>query len=579
MRYARCASALSLFLWFEPRAGEARSPNALAVRTPRPIALDGRLDESTWKEAPAVSGLTQWEPQRGQPARLDMEVRVLYDDAFVYVGAWLPKPAAVGPVIGHLHRRDQWSASDWFEVNFDTMHDHWNAYQFYVNPANVQMDVLLMGTSSDDAWDAVWESATQVHEGGWSVEARFPLSIFRIQNGPGAQTWGFNFGRQEPLTREIATWVVPPREVTNLVSVFGELDGFDGLKSGTRIELLPYLSPMRRLETSEPWAGRRWAGRAGVDARLGFGASELNLALNPDFGQVEVDQAVLNLSTVETFFQEKRPFFTQGMEVFNNNLGPVFFYSRRIGSALPSPSVGEAERLVERPTARLFGARLQPVQVLRRIERAMEGDRRVVDGHALAPDRFAVRLHPRDLETLGPPTTTAVDLASGALRFARTHGYALRDRPQVSLRADETVPPGDLVIEAAISAAEAPAVAAELGDGGTRRFEVPTVRSPRIALEIREPGRPPRLVPVGAGPVEIGRGRDCEVALVDGRVSRLHATIQPRDGVLILTDLRSTNGTFVNGNRVREIVLGAGDRIGLGDSELMVVADDDDQRG
>ena len=351
MRYARCASALSLFLWFEPRAGEARSPNALAVRTPRPIALDGRLDESTWKEAPAVSGLTQWEPQRGQPATLDMEVKVLYDDAFVYVGAWLPKPAAVGPVIGHLHRRDQWSASDWFEVNFDTMHDHWNAYQFYVNPANVQMDVLLMGTSSDDAWDAVWESATQVHEGGWSVEARFPLSIFRIQNGPGAQTWGFNFGRQEPLTREIATWVVPPREVTNLVSVFGELDGFDGLKSGTRIELLPYLSPMRRLETSEPWAGRRWAGRAGVDARLGFGASELNLALNPDFGQVEVDQAVLNLSTVETFFQEKRPFFTQGMEVFNNNLGPVFFYSRRIGSALPSPSVGEAERLVERPLA------------------------------------------------------------------------------------------------------------------------------------------------------------------------------------------------------------------------------------
>lgn len=227
------------------------------------------------------------------------------------------------------------------------------------------------------------------------------------------------------------------------------------------------------------------------------------------------------------------------------------------------------ERLVERPSARLFKTRLQPIQILRRIERAMEAERGAEGRAGLVPDQFTVRLHPEDLAALLPADDVASDLASGALSFARAHSYALRERPRVTLRPDPDRRPGEVEIDTAVSPAQELDVQPG-GDNSTRVFEVPVVRAPAITLEIREPGRGSRRVPMTGVPMRIGRAPECELVLKDNRVSRRHARLAPRDGVLILTDLGSTNGTRVNGHRVTEVVLGAGDRVQIGETSLVV---------
>jgi FHA domain-containing protein len=227
------------------------------------------------------------------------------------------------------------------------------------------------------------------------------------------------------------------------------------------------------------------------------------------------------------------------------------------------------ERLVERPSARLFKTRLQPLQILRRIERAMEAERGAEGRHGLVPDQFTVRLHPEDLAALLRAEDVASELASGALSFARAHGYALRERPRVTLRPDPGRRPGEVEIETALSPVLEPVTGPGI-DAGTRVFEVPVVRAPAITLDIREPGRAARRVPMTGAPMRIGRAPECELVLSDNRVSRRHARLAARDGVLILTDLGSTNGTRVNGHRVTEVVLGAGDRVQIGETSLVV---------
>ena len=230
------------------------------------------------------------------------------------------------------------------------------------------------------------------------------------------------------------------------------------------------------------------------------------------------------------------------------------------------------ERLVERPSARIFGTRLQPLQVLRRIERTMDAERGATGRAGLVPDQFTVRLHPDDLATLDPPDEVAGELASGALTYARSHGYALRDRPRVTLVPDARVRAGDVDVDAELSPSIQPPTDTAGADGGTRVLEVPVVRGPSVELEIKEPGRSPRRIPLAAGQIRIGRGPECELVLRDSRVSRRHARLAARDGLLILTDLGSTNGTMVNGHRVSEVVLGAGDRIELGETSVVIKA-------
>jgi hypothetical protein len=334
-----------------PAPPDAGTKSLRAVRTTNPIALDGKLDDAGWALASAVTDFTQLTPLLGTPSTKRTEVRVLYDDDFLYVGARMHHPPGRADIVRRVHRRDESSASDWFALFLDSVHDHRSAFSFMVNAANVQRDGLHFEDQSDDwSWDGVWESAVSVDGDGWTAELAIPLSLLRFHNGEEPLVWGINFGRRdEGRDREVCYWHVPDRSDNAWVSRFNHLVGLEGLKPRLRRELVPYFSVQRKFETAQGWDDREWSRRLGLDAHFGISSSsQLDLTVRPDFGQVEVDRAVLNLSTVETFFPEKRPFFLEGMEIFQLP-GIALFYSRRIGKGLDPP--GPAEGVVDWPMA------------------------------------------------------------------------------------------------------------------------------------------------------------------------------------------------------------------------------------
>ncbi len=246
------------------------------------------------------------------------------------------------------------------------------------------------------------------------------------------------------------------------------------------------------------------------------------------------------------------------------------------------------ERLFERPSARLFGAPLQPVQLLRRVERAMETARLTTADAVLVPEHVVVRLHPSDLAGFGGAVDAlAADLADGAMRFARAHGYRLRGRPRVDLVADPAVergdpqtvarfeerPAGRPANEPVARSTPVPAEASSAADDDrTAVYASPVPSRPLARLRVLEPHGGDRSVVVRSGTLTIGRGPDNDLVLGDPRVSRRHARIQGRHGRLVLTDLESRNGTRVNGAPVGEVAIGLGDEILLGDTRLIVDA-------
>src|SRR6185436_3579281 len=177
---------------------------------------------------------------------------------------------------------------------------------------------------------------------------------------------------------------------------------------------------------------------------------------------------------------------------------------------------------------------------------------------------------PDDLAGLTPPEQVAGELASGALTFARSHGYARRDRPRVTLQPDTGLRPGEVEVKASLTPPRDVPAGEQVPDGGTRVFEVPVARAPDVVIEVREPNQAARTVPASGSSIRIGRAPECELVLRDARASRRHARLAARDGVLVLTDLGSTNGTRVNGHRISEVVLGAGDRILIGETTLTI---------
>jgi len=243
------------------------------------------------------------------------------------------------------------------------------------------------------------------------------------------------------------------------------------------------------------------------------------------------------------------------------------------------------ERLFERPSARLFRARLQPVQLQRRIERAMEGERLTTSDRTLVPNRYVVHLHPLDLAEFGDMSgSLASELADGALAFARAHRYTVVDRPRVDLVADAAVDRTDIRVDARF----AEAVPGRAGHGpvalvhdeqapqddadstATRVFAIPKPVAPRAVLHVTDPDGRTRDVVVEAGGLTIGRATDNDLVALDGRVSRHHGRIVGRRGTLVYSDLGSTNGSRVNGVPVDEVVLGVGDRLEVGDTALVV---------
>lgn len=343
------AAALFFCAWL----GAVGAPPGLrALRISEKVRVDGGMSEPVWTEAPAASGFTETWPEFGRASHLPTEVRILYDDQYLYVGARMRHDRR-SHVVRRVHRRDQDSPSDWFGVYLDSQHDHRTALGFFVNAAGVQRDAVYADDSGsgDFSWDAVWESAVKVDRDGWTAVLKIPFSVLRIPAASGKGAWGVNFSRSDAgEIRETSFWETPPRGESAFASRFPELRGIDGITPSLRREWVPYLAVQRKVETSQVLNDIGWKGDAGLDAHLGITpASQLDLTLHPDFASVEVDQAVLNLSTIETYLPEKRPFFLEGMEIFRTP-GTQYFYSRRIGKGLGSPPlVLSGETLLQAP--------------------------------------------------------------------------------------------------------------------------------------------------------------------------------------------------------------------------------------
>ncbi|OFW29218.1 MAG: hypothetical protein A3G76_11375 [Acidobacteria bacterium RIFCSPLOWO2_12_FULL_65_11] len=336
-----------------------------AMRAPLPPVIDGRLSDEVWSLARPAASFTQRDPDEGKPASERTEVRVLYDDDALYVCARLfdSQPALISR---RLSKRDDSSDADQVTIYLDPLLDHLTGVSLRVSASGVQRDSTISNdTFEDSTWDAVWQSAVSIDEEGWSAEVRIPLSQLRFKVAE-QQTWGINVERYIRRKNE-TTWLeFVPKQEAGLASRMAHIDGFDGFRPKTHVQALPYTAARTEFVRPRPGDpfndGSRGFGAAGVDVKWGITSTfTLDGTINPDFGQVEVDPAVVNLSAFETFFQEKRPFFLEGSQIFNNfgsngansNWGfntsdPQIFYSRRIGR---SPQLQASGDFVDPPTA------------------------------------------------------------------------------------------------------------------------------------------------------------------------------------------------------------------------------------
>jgi hypothetical protein len=307
---------------------------------PNATRANGELSDEAWQSATPVDAFEQREPQEGGVPSQRTEFRVAYDSTtlFVKVRAFDTEP---NKIVTYLTRRDADSPCDWIRIFIDSYHDRRTAYEFAVNPSGVKMDRYWFNdTNRDDSWDAVWDVSVSRDPQGWSAEFHIPFSQLRF-NRSEKNTFGFAVWRQIGRLNETSTWPLLPRSATGFVSSFGELGGVATERGAQRLELAPYtVTSLTRLRP----AGNPFIESSAPSASLGL---DLKYALtpgltftgtvNPDFGQVEADPAVVNLTAFETFFAERRPFFVEGAGTFNFGIdcndGPCtgLFYSRRIG--------------------------------------------------------------------------------------------------------------------------------------------------------------------------------------------------------------------------------------------------------
>ena len=320
--------------------GQSNLKEMYAVRVQTPPVLDGILDDEVWKNAIPNSDFLQFRPYNMAPSSERTEVRLVYDDNYIYIGV---NCIATQPqkLVGRMGRRDNWqesfgSNSDWVVIGFDSNNDDRTGNNFAANMVGSKMDVDVSGGGQnmfDPSWDAVWDYKSAMHSAGWSVEFKFPFSIFFFEANSN-EDWGLFVGRHIQYKQEEVHWPCRPVGVEGFVPYYGVLKGISDIPPPKKIETLPYLlnGNTDNVNTSS----------IGLDLKYGFNArSSFNMTVNPDFGQVETDPSVLNLTAFETQFQEKRKFFVEGNKFFKNRY--ELFYSRRIGKTpgLLTPDDGE----------------------------------------------------------------------------------------------------------------------------------------------------------------------------------------------------------------------------------------------
>jgi len=329
-------------------------PPVTAVRLDAPVVVDGVLTEPAWQRPPGLSRFVQDEPSEGAAATESTWVWFAYDDHALYMAArmWDSHPDSI---VAPLSRRDDLGATDFAGLILDTFHDHRTGYEFVITPSGSIMDATTANDGNEDAsWDGVWSARARRDVGtpaqpgsGWTCEMRIPFSQLRFTPGE-RQVWGVNFGRMVARRAEKTFAVIRPRAEQGFESRFPHLVGIEGVRSRRTIEVTPYVTGKAEFLVHDPGDrfndGSRATPATGGDLRTSLGSNlTLNATVNPDFGQVEVDPAVVNLSDVESFYDEKRPFFTENAAVFSfgtdgpndgwnlNWPDPTHFYSRRIG--------------------------------------------------------------------------------------------------------------------------------------------------------------------------------------------------------------------------------------------------------
>ncbi len=317
-----------------------------AVKIKGEIKMDGRLNEPAWQGVPATREFVTYSPSIGKPAGHQTRVRVVYNDRAIYFGAFMQDDP--DKILRGLSKRDEEDVNaDKFWVTLNPYNDGKNIFKFVVTAANVRSDIKISPRNEDRAWDAVWDSKVSVVDSGWVVEMEIPYDAIRFPKKE-QQTWGVNFWRLIRRERKTLSWDLVDRTRDNEGSQYGELVNIHDIDPPFRLSLFPYVSGY-----VFPHNGTLdYEYSAGMDLKYGIDESfTLDMILIPDFGQKKSDETVLNLSPYEVRYDEKRPFFTEGTELFNK---AGLFYSRRVGGE-PSgynqvgDQLGEGEKVVENP--------------------------------------------------------------------------------------------------------------------------------------------------------------------------------------------------------------------------------------
>ncbi len=316
---------------------EEKVPVMRAIRAnPHAPVIDGKLDDAVWQSADIehASGFLQMEPDEGEAATESTLVAAVYDDGAIYFAFWC-YDSEPDKIARQLVRRDRWSESDMVRVRLDPYHDHQTGYEFSLNAAGVQRDFRLYDDlNMDQSWDGVWEGAVSEQPWGWSAEFRIPYHCLRFTQKD-EHVWGVNVTRYVSRKDESTWWAFSPSSEGGMVSKFGHLEGLSGIEPARQLQVLPYA--VSKLKTEPKHLGnpdgKKLLGDMGFDVKYALSSNLiLNATINPDFGQVELDQPVLNLSPFETFFDERRPFFLEGADLFSTRF--MLLNTRRIGRAI-----------------------------------------------------------------------------------------------------------------------------------------------------------------------------------------------------------------------------------------------------
>jgi hypothetical protein len=343
------SAALAILVGLAPQDGQSNAvrvvnpaaTSGFAMRATEAPVIDGKDDDAIWRAVPANGQFREFQPREDGDPRYETEWRAAYDDRhlYVFIRAFDPAPDSILSV---LSRRDVRGSSDQLKIVIDSYHDRRTGYEFAVNPAGVKRDYSVYDDGQeDDAWDGVWDVGTQIDSLGWTAEFAVPLSQLRYAPAE-SNTFGFGVWRDIERHTERVSWPVYRVSRPGLASQLGELSGLTGLPAPRRLEVSPYVVAKSVPVPVGEDLDRQNDVTGGADLKYGV-SSNLTLVatVNPDFGQIEADPAVLNLSAFETFFQERRPFFVEGTGMFQfdvncnvvNCQGENLFYSRRIGRA------------------------------------------------------------------------------------------------------------------------------------------------------------------------------------------------------------------------------------------------------